>query len=99
MSRIIAIIPARMGSSRFPGKPLASLCGRPMVEHVYRQTVACPLLDEVLIATCDAEIARAAKGFGARTVMTSPTHARASDCVAEAAARDEAEIVVMVQVD
>jgi 3-deoxy-manno-octulosonate cytidylyltransferase (CMP-KDO synthetase) len=99
MTRIIAVIPARMGSSRFPGKPLASLCGRPMIEHVYRRTVECSLLDDTFIATCDEEIARAAADFGAKTVMTSPMHARATDRVAEATADDPADIVVMVQGD
>jgi 3-deoxy-manno-octulosonate cytidylyltransferase (CMP-KDO synthetase) len=70
-----------------------------MLEHVYRRTAACSLLDEVLIATCDEEIARVANGFGARTVITSPAHERASDRVAEATANDTAEIVVMVQGD
>jgi 3-deoxy-manno-octulosonate cytidylyltransferase (CMP-KDO synthetase) len=99
MTRIIAVIPARMGSSRFPGKPLASLCGRPMIEHVYRRTVECGLLDDTFIATCDDEIARAANNFGAKTIMTSSKHARATDRVAEATAGDQAEIIVMVQGD
>ena len=83
MKRMIAVIPARIGSSRFPGKPLAKLCGRPMLEHVFRRTSACKLLDEVIIATCDEEISHAAKGFGAKTVMTSASHDRATDRVAE----------------
>ena len=99
MTRIIAVIPARMGSSRFPGKPLALLCGRPMIEHVFSRTSACTLLDEVFIATCDEEIASIARGFGAKTVMTSATHEGATDRVAEASATDPAEIVVMVQGD
>lgn len=99
MTRIVAVIPARMGSSRFPGKPLAPLCGRPMLEHVYSRTAACPELDEVVVATCDDPIARVAAGFGARVVMTSPSHQRATDRVAEASADDPAEIVVMVQGD
>jgi 3-deoxy-manno-octulosonate cytidylyltransferase (CMP-KDO synthetase) len=99
MSRVLAVIPARMGSSRFPGKPLALLHGRPMIEHVYRGTAACALLDEVVIATCDEEIAAAASAFGARAVMTSPSHERASDRVAEVASRCEADVVVMIQGD
>ena len=99
MSRIVAVIPARMGSSRFPGKPLADLCGRPMLEHVFRGTVGSPLLDEVVIATCDPEIAAAATGFGAHAVLTSAAHRRATDRVAEAMRHDPAEIVVMVQGD
>ena len=97
--RVIGVIPARMGSSRFPGKPLAVLHGRPMVEHVHRNAAACPALDTVLIATCDREIADAAHAFGARVAMTSPDHERASDRVAEAAAGDGADIVVMIQGD
>lgn len=100
MQRIIAVIPARMGSSRFPGKPLTLLLGRPMVEHVYRRTAASRLLSEVLIATCDEEIAAAARGFGATAVMTSSQHERASDRVAEATAgRGDVDVVVMVQGD
>jgi 3-deoxy-manno-octulosonate cytidylyltransferase (CMP-KDO synthetase) len=98
-TRIIAVIPARMGASRFPGKPLAPLHGRPMLEHVFRGTAACALLDEVVIATCDEEIACAAQRFGARVAMTSPSHERASDRVAEAVEFDTADIVVMVQGD
>jgi 3-deoxy-manno-octulosonate cytidylyltransferase (CMP-KDO synthetase) len=99
MIRILAVIPARMGSSRFPGKPLASLLGRPMIEHAFKGTAQCAGLDEVVIATCDAEIASVATSFGARAVMTSAAHERATDRVAEVSAQDEAEIVVMVQGD
>ena len=54
--RVIGVIPARMAAFRFPGKPLAQIGGYPMIEHVYRGTVGCPLLHEVVIATCDTEI-------------------------------------------
>jgi 3-deoxy-manno-octulosonate cytidylyltransferase (CMP-KDO synthetase) len=99
MIRVLAVIPARMGSSRFPGKPLASLLGRPMIEHAFERTARCTELDEVVIATCDAEIARVAASFGARAVMTSAAHERATDRVAEVSAQDDAEVVVMVQGD
>lgn len=99
MNRILGVIPARMGSSRFPGKPLMPLLGRPMIAHVFDGTAKCSLLDEVVIATCDIEIARASAAFGARAVMTSPEHERASDRVAEVSAHDPADIVVMVQGD
>jgi len=99
VTRILGVIPARMGSSRFPGKPLAKIHERPMIEHVFRGTAQCALLDEVVIATCDAEIAQAADAFGARAIMTSAAHERATDRVAEVSARDAAEIVVMVQGD
>jgi 3-deoxy-manno-octulosonate cytidylyltransferase (CMP-KDO synthetase) len=97
--RIVAVIPARMSASRFPGKPLAPLLEKPMLQHVYSRTAACSLLDAVLIATCDAEIAERAQAFGAKVAMTSTTHQRASDRVAEAIANDPADIVVMVQGD
>lgn len=99
MSRILGVIPARMGSWRFPGKPLMPLLGRPMIAHVFDNTAECRLLDEVVIATCDIEIAKASAAFGARAVMTSAAHERATDRVAEVSAHDPADIVVMVQGD
>jgi len=98
MTRIVAVIPARMGSSRFPGKPLASLHGRTMIEHVVRRAAMCDRLDAVYVATCDEEIRTLVEGFGA-VIMTSASHERASDRVAEAAERLEADIVVMIQGD
>jgi 3-deoxy-manno-octulosonate cytidylyltransferase (CMP-KDO synthetase) len=97
--RIIGVIPARMGSSRFPGKPLAPIAGRPMVEHVYWRVAMCASLDEVYVATCDREIMTATEKFGGRAVMTSSKHERASDRVAEVAERMPADFVVMVQGD
>lgn len=97
--RVVAVIPARMGSSRFPGKPLASLCGRPMLQHVYEAAAQCAEIDDVIVATCDEEIAVAARAFGARVAMTSASHERATDRVAEACASEDADIVVMVQGD
>ena len=93
------MIPARMGSSRFPGKPLAQLLERPMIEHVLRRTAMCKQLDAVYVATCDEEIRRAVETIGGSVLMTSAAHERASDRVAEAAERVEADIVVMVQGD
>ncbi len=97
--RIVAGIPARMGSSRFPGKPLAPILGRPMIEHVYRRTALCQRLDQVFVATCDEEIRQAVEAFGGKVIMTSSAHQRASDRIAEAAEGLEADIVVMVQGD
>lgn len=97
--KIVAIIPARMGSSRFPGKPLAPILGKPMIEHVYRRVAMCERLDATVIATCDEAIRSAAEAFGAPVVMTSDEHERASDRVAEAADELEADIIVMVQGD
>lgn len=96
---IIGVIPARLGSSRFPGKPLAPILGRPMVQWVYEGTRACSLLSDVVVATCDEEIAEVARSFGATVAMTSPRHERASDRVAEAVRGLDTDIVVMVQGD
>lgn len=102
---IIGIIPARMGSSRFPGKPLSKILGMPMVGHVYLRSKMSKILSEVYIATCDKEIEDYAASIGAKCVMTKNTHERASDRVAEALLKIEAQtgqkvdIVVMIQGD
>ena len=102
---IVAIIPARMGSSRFPGKPLVPLHGVPLAGHVYFRTRLNRRLSAVHIATCDDEIRRYALEIGAECVMTSPAHTRASDRTAEAAEIIERQsgrtidVVVMVQGD
>lgn len=102
---IIAIIPARMGSSRFPGKPLAPIRGMPMVGHVYFRTRMCRLLRGTYVATCDQEIFDYVHAIGGRAVMTLDSHERCSDRTAEAMLKIEAElghpvdIVVMVQGD
>jgi 3-deoxy-manno-octulosonate cytidylyltransferase (CMP-KDO synthetase) len=97
--RAVAVIPARMGSSRFPGKPLAPLHGRTMLEHVFKRTALCEMLAEVVVATCDVEIADAVAGFGGRAIMTSDRHERASDRMAEAAQGLEGDVFVLVQGD
>lgn len=88
-----------MGSSRFPGKPVAKLLGRTMLEHVYRRVSLSQAVDATFIATCDEEIREAALAFGANVIMTSDAHERASDRVAEAVADMDVELVVMVQGD
>ena len=80
----VAIIPARMGSSRVPGKPLAPLMGRPMIEHVYRRTAMSETLSGVHVATCDEAIRETVEAFGGTAIMTSDRHERASDRIAEA---------------
>ena len=72
--KITAIIPARMGSSRFPGKPLARICGYTMIEHVFRRVRLAQTLSEVVVATCDREIAEEVERFGGCAVMTSNKH-------------------------
>ncbi|MEQ1919988.1 MAG: 3-deoxy-manno-octulosonate cytidylyltransferase [Elusimicrobiota bacterium] len=97
--KAVAILPARMGSTRFPGKPLAKLLGKPMIQHVWERVSRAKGLSDVLVATCDAEIAAACKTFGAPFVMTSDRHERASDRIAEAAKSVKADVYVMVQGD
>lgn len=103
--RILALIPARMGSSRFPGKPLAKLLGKPMIGHVYERVARNAQLTLTAVATCDPEIVDYVRSIGGRAVWTGSHHERASDRCAEALERLEAEdgvrydLVVMVQGD
>lgn len=102
---IIAIIPARMGSSRFPGKPLANICGIPMLGRVYAGVSQASLISKVFIATCDQEISDYASSINAPWVMTADTHERCTDRTAEAMLKIEeqtgevVDLVVMVQGD
>ncbi len=81
---VIGLIPSRWGSSRFPGKPLHIIAGKPLVQHVWERVKQCARLDEVAIATDDERIRTAAEAFGARVIMTSPDHPSGSDRLAEA---------------
>ena len=102
---ILALIPARMGSSRFPGKPMAKILGKPMIGHVYENVSKSPLLSLVAVATCDKNIYDYIYSIGGIAVMTSDSHERASDRCAEALLKLEEingvkyDIVVMVQGD
>lgn len=102
---VVGIIPARMASTRFPGKPLAKILDIPMVGHVYFRSKMCKSLDEVYIATCDQEIGDYANSIGAKWIMTQDSHERASDRTAEAMLKIEQklgqnlDIVVMIQGD
>ncbi|HEX9724685.1 MAG TPA: 3-deoxy-manno-octulosonate cytidylyltransferase [Vicinamibacteria bacterium] len=97
--RNIAVIPARFGSQRLPGKPLAKIGERTLVEHVYRRTAQARRVDRVLVATDDSRIHAAVTAFGGECVMTSPDHRSGTDRVAEAVAGLEVDIVVNVQGD
>jgi len=102
---IVGIIPARMGSSRFPGKPMALIGSVPMIGHVYNRACLCKSLSGVYVATCDAEIFEYIRGIGGQAIMTADTHKRASDRTAEALLNIEAQtgqtidIVIMLQGD
>jgi 3-deoxy-manno-octulosonate cytidylyltransferase (CMP-KDO synthetase) len=97
--RTLAVIPARYGSKRFPGKPLADVDGRSMIEHVYRRVNEARLVDRVLVATDDERIRDRVSAFGGNCVMTSPDHPSGTDRVAEVARELDFEIVVNVQGD
>jgi len=102
---IVAIIPARMASSRFPGKPMAIIHGIPMIGHVYFRTRMCKIVTETYVATCDREIFEYIVSIGGKAIMTADTHERCSDRTAEAMLKIEndiggkVDIVVMVQGD
>jgi 3-deoxy-manno-octulosonate cytidylyltransferase (CMP-KDO synthetase) len=97
--KVAVIIPSRMAASRFPGKPLAKICGMPMIQHVYERCALEFGRDSVWIATCDEAIRQAGEGFGAQVVMTADTHVRCTDRVEEAARKIDADVVINVQGD
>lgn len=97
--KILGVIPARYTSSRFPGKPLARIGSKSMLEHVFERTSLARYLTSVVIATDDERIAGAARGFGAPVRMTRADHASGTDRVAEVASADSAEVIVNIQGD
>ncbi|MBN2562693.1 MAG: 3-deoxy-manno-octulosonate cytidylyltransferase [Phycisphaerae bacterium] len=97
--KAIAIIPARYGSTRFPGKPLANKTGKYLIQHVCEQVARAKAVAEVIVATDDERIFRAVRSFGGSAVMTRGDHASGTDRVAEVAAGLDAGIVVNVQGD
>lgn len=103
--KVIAVLPARMGATRFPGKPLAPLHGIPMIGHCYLRTRMAEGLSATYVATCDDVIADYVRSIGGNVVMTADTHNRASDRTAEALDKIEAEtgeridVVIMIQGD
>lgn len=100
--KVVIGIPARMGSSRFPGKPLAMILGMPMIEHVYHRCLLAKSVDEVFVATCDQEILDTVKAFGGKAYMTSADIERPGLRIAEACRQKQLaddDIVVVVQGD
>jgi 3-deoxy-manno-octulosonate cytidylyltransferase (CMP-KDO synthetase) len=96
---VLIVIPARYASSRFPGKPLAPIAGKPMIQHVVERVKQAQQQVRVVIATEDERILQAAKEFGAEAVMTRPDHKTGTDRVAEVAAHIQADIYINVQGD
>ncbi|MBU2054953.1 MAG: 3-deoxy-manno-octulosonate cytidylyltransferase [Proteobacteria bacterium] len=101
-AQVVCIIPSRYESTRFPGKPLADLCGKPMLQHVYERVLRAKAVSFAAVATDDERIFRAVEAFGGRAVMTSPSHRSGTDRIAEAVdslnLKDDA-IVVNIQGD
>ena len=97
--RCLIVIPARMGSTRFPGKPLCDLLGKPMVRWVYEASIQSGVADQVLVATPDEEIVEACAAFGAEAMLTRHDHVTGTDRIAEVAAHHHAEVYVNVQGD
>jgi len=100
--RIIVGIPARMGSTRFPGKPLCDILGKSMIEHCYQRCTFSDYTTDLFVATCDDQIKKAVQGFGGKVIMTDPNISRPGLRVATAAEQiklDDNDIVVVVQGD
>ena len=95
----VGVIPARFGSSRFPGKPLVEIAGRPMIQRVWEGARRAKSLRELLVATDDERIAATCRDFGARVVLTRADHPTGTDRIAEAAASLDDELGVNVQGD
>ena len=99
MLSAVGVIPARYGSSRLPGKPLADLQGKPLLYHVYHRASRARTLDRVLIATDDERIFASARSFGAEVVMTRKDHRSGTDRISEVAGTIRADVVVNIQGD
>ncbi len=97
--RVLAVIPARLGSTRFSNKVIYPLNGKPLLFYVHREIARVAAIDRLVIATDSKEIARAAEGFGAEVVMTSKKHRTGSDRVAEAAEKLGGDIIINIQAD
>lgn len=97
--KVISVIPARYGSTRFPAKPLANICGKPMIQHVYERVKKSKQINEVIVATDHGEIYKKVESFKGKAILTSVSHESGSDRVAEAAERIDGDIFVNVQGD
>jgi 3-deoxy-manno-octulosonate cytidylyltransferase (CMP-KDO synthetase) len=86
-NKIVAMIPARMESTRFPGKPIIDICGKSMIEHVWQRVSSNKHIKETYVATCNKEIKAVAEKFGANVIMTSNRHVRCTDRIAEACSK------------
>jgi len=97
--RVVGVIPSRWGSTRFPGKSLAPICGKPLIQWVVERCRQARRLDDLVVATDDERIRKAVESFGGKVVMTRGDHISGTDRVAEAVRRDPADVVVNIQGD
>jgi 3-deoxy-manno-octulosonate cytidylyltransferase (CMP-KDO synthetase) len=97
--KVVGVIPARYGSSRFRGKIIADICGKPMIQRVYEQSNKSQLLDQLIVAVDDERVYKCVEEFGGKAVMTSPDHQSGTDRLAEALEKIDADIVVNIQGD
>ena len=100
--KVIIFIPSRYDSKRFPGKPLALIRGKPMIEHVYLRAMSCPEISDVVVATDDKRILKCVQDFGGKAVITEKKHPTGTDRIAEASAKmnlDSDDVVVNIQGD
>src|SRR5690349_16463391 len=97
--RTLGVIPARYGAQRFPGKPLALIAGKPLVQRVYEQARLAKRLDDVVVATDDTRILEAVESFGGNAVLTSPDCPSGTDRATEVAQQNNCELIVNIQGD
>jgi 3-deoxy-manno-octulosonate cytidylyltransferase (CMP-KDO synthetase) len=97
--KVIGVIPARYGSTRFPGKPLALINGKPMIQHVFEQVSKSNLLDCVVVATDDKRIKKTVEGFGGIAILTSKDHETGSDRISEVTSKIDGDFFVNIQGD
>lgn len=97
--KVAVVIPARYASTRFPGKPLVEISGKPMIQHVYESVLKTTLIDEILVATDDNRIKEAVESFQGKVILTDPRHQSGTDRVAEVARNFSSDIFINVQGD
>lgn len=97
--KTIGIIPARYNSTRLPGKPLKTICGKPMIQHVYERSLQAKAIDQVIVATDDQRIIDIVSDFGGTAMLTSEDHKNGSDRIAEIAAQIDCDFIVNIQGD
>ncbi|HEZ1873081.1 TPA: NTP transferase domain-containing protein, partial [Neisseria meningitidis] len=81
--KTVIVVPARYASTRLPGKPLADICGKPMIQHVYERACKVPYIDDVIVAVDDRRVAEVVESFGGKVIMTSTQHDSGTDRLVE----------------